>query len=103
MQKRKIGGITNIGTFYYDDSKNRTNGEFNVVLARKNSYDFYDVIYYTSPMSLKEMQSEEAQVRAVQGLSVGTVGFVATEGYEVCPDCYGCVSPQSLYANDLED
>ena len=103
VQKRKIGGITNIGTFYYDDSKNRTNGEFDVVLARKNSYDFYDVKYYTSPMSLKEMQSEEAQVRAVQGLSVGTVGFVATAGYEVCPDCYDCVSPQSLYESDLED
>ena len=103
VQKRKISGVTNIGTFYYDDSKNRTNGEFDVVLARKGAYDFYEVKYYTSPISLKEMQSEEAQVRAVQGLPVGTIGFVATAGYEQCPACYDCISPQSLYDDELSN
>ena len=103
VQKRKINGVTNIGTFYYDDSKNRTNGEFDVVLARKDAYDVYEVKYYSAPMRLKEMQSEEAQVRAIQGLNIGTIGFVATAGYEQCTDCYDCISPQSLYDDELSN
>lgn len=101
VQKRKIRDVSNIGTFYYDDKENKKNGEFDVVLARKNSYDIYETKYYTLPMSLKEMQSEEVQVRDIQGLTIGTIGFIATAGYENCPDCYDCISSQLLYDNEL--
>ena len=56
--------MSNIGTFYYDDSANKKNGEFDVVLERKNAYDIYEVKYYSVPIRLKEMQEEERQVRA---------------------------------------
>lgn len=101
VQKRKIRDVSNIGTFYYDDKENKKNGEFDVVLARKNSYDIYEIKYYTLPMSLKEMQSEEEQVRDIQGLKIGTIGFISTAGYESCSDCYDCISPQLLYDNEL--
>lgn len=101
VQKRKIRDVSNIGTFYYDDKENKKNGEFDVVLAHKNSYDIYEIKYYSLPMSLKEMQSEEKQVRDIQGLKIGTIGFISTAGYECCPDCYDCVSPQSLYDSEL--
>ena len=63
-QKRKLRGVSNIGTFYYDDSANKKNGEFDVVLERKNAYDIYEAKYYSVPIRLKEMQEEERQVRA---------------------------------------
>lgn len=103
VQKRKIGGISNIGTFYYDDKANKTNGEFDVVLARKDVYDVYEVKYYTSPLTFKEMQAEERQVRAIQGLEIGTIGFISTAGYENCRDRYDCIPPQALYDEDLFD
>lgn len=101
VQKRRITGVTNIGTFYYDDSKNKRNGEFDVVLAKKDSYDFYDVKYYSDKLSLKEMENEEKQVRLIPGLKVGVIGFVASSGYEDCPDSYNCISSNDLYDTEL--
>ena len=97
VQKRKMRGISNIGTFYYDDSAARTNGEFDVVLDRKDSYDIYEVKYYSSPMRLKEMRKEEEQVRAIKGLRIGRIGFIATAGYESTPEEFDCINAESLY------
>ena len=65
----KMRGVTNIGTFYYDDSTTHTNGEFDVVLERHDRYDIYEVKYYSSPLSVKEMEQEAQQVRSIK---VGT-------------------------------
>ena len=90
-------GISNIGTFYYDDSTTRTNGEFDVVLERKGIYDIYEVKYHFSPMRLKEMKKEEEQVRAIKGLKIGRLGFVSTAGFEEMPDEYDCICGEDLY------
>ena len=97
VKKRKLRGVSNIGTFYYDDSITRTNGEFDVVLERKNTYDIYEVKYYSSPMHLREMRKEESQVRAIKGLNVGKIGFIATAGYEGTPEEYDCINAVDLY------
>ena len=97
IKKRKLRGVSNIGTFYYDDSANKKNGEFDVVLERKNAYDIYEVKYYSVPMRLKEMQEEERQVRAIKGLQVGTIGFIAASGYEEMPGEYTCILADELY------
>jgi len=97
VKKRKIRGVLNIGTFYYDDSANKKNSEFDIVLERKDVYDIYEVKYYSAPMRLKEMQEEERQVRAIKGLKVGTIGFIAASGYENTPSGYSCISAEDLY------
>lgn len=97
VQKRKLRGISNIGTFYYDNSATRTNGEFDVVLERKGIYDIYEVKYYSSPMRLKEMKKEEEQVRAIKGLRLGKIGFVSTAGFEETPDTFDCICGEELY------
>lgn len=97
VQKRKLRGVSNIGTFYYDDSTKKKNGEFDVVLERKDTYDIYEVKYYTAPMRLKEMQKEEAQVRDIKGLRVGIIGFISTSGYEEAPEPYDCIAVEKLY------
>ena len=97
VKSRKMTGISNIGTFYYDDSTTRTNGEFDVVLERKGIYDIYEVKYHFSPMRLKEMKKEEEQVRAIKGLKIGRLGFVSTAGFEEMPDEYDCICGEDLY------
>lgn len=93
----KLRGISNIGTFYYDDSSTRTNGEFDVVLERKNIYDIYEVKYYSKPLELSEIHKEVAQIKAIKGLRIGKIGFIATAGYETTTDDYDFIDINNLY------
>lgn len=102
VQKQRIRGVSNIGTFYYDDKDNKLNGEFDVVLARKGLYDFYEVKYYTEQMSVSEMQEEEMQVVSIKGLKVGTIGFICTGGY-ASTTAYDCIPITSLYDDELSN
>ena len=97
VKNRKLRGISNIGTFYYDDSVTRTNGEFDVVLERKGTYDIYEVKYYTSPLSAKEMYNEVQQINNIKGLKVGKIGFISTSGFEKAPEEYDCINAEELY------
>ena len=92
----KLKGINNIGTYYYDDSQNKTSGEFDVVLQRKDTFDFYEVKYYKEKMSLSEMKQEESQVRAISDMIIGKIGFICTGGYEQTED-YDCIEIEKLY------
>ena len=53
--------------------------------------------YYTTPLRLKEMHKEEEQIRAIKGIQVGRIGFIATAGYEETPDSYDCILAEDLY------
>lgn len=97
VKARKMRGVSNIGTFYYDDSVAKKNGEFDVVLERKDAYDIYEVKYYSSPMRLSEMKKEATQVRAIKGLQVGTIGFIATAGYEEIVSDFDCIDVEDMY------
>ena len=97
VKNRKLRGISNIGTFDYDDSVTRTNGEFDVVLERKGTYDIYEVKYYTSPLSAKEMYNEVQQINNIKGLKVGKIGFISTSGFEKAPEEYDCINAEELY------
>lgn len=93
----KLKGVLNIGTYYYDDSASKTNGEFDVVLQRVSTYDIYEVKYYSSPLSLKEMREEERQIKAIKGINVGKVGFIASNGFEETTSEYDCITGDMLY------
>lgn len=97
VQKGKLRGISNIGTFYYDDSATRSNGEFDVVLEHKDTYDIYEVKYYSEPMQLCEIHKEVTQINAIKGLKIGKIGFISTAGYEATPDDYDFVDINNLY------
>ena len=98
VKSGKLHGITNIGTFYYDDSAAHTNGEFDVVLAHRDSYDIYEVKYYASPLSVKEMEQEARQVRNIKGLPVGDIGFISASGFEINEAPYVQISGEELYS-----
>lgn len=76
--------IINIGTYYYDDPINKTNGEFDVALKLKNGkYKIVEVKYYKdNPLSLKEMIQEFEQIKKIKEINIDSVSFVSTSGYE---------------------
>lgn len=97
VKEGKRKGIFRIGTYYYDDSATKTNGEFDIVLQRKDNFDIYEVKYYSKPLSLKEMQAEEEQIKNIKGLAVGNIGFISVRGFEEVSSEYDCISGEELY------
>ncbi len=81
-EKRKLTGVLNIGTYYYDDPKNRKNGEFDVVLERRDCFDVYEVKYLSSPLTKRQMQAEVAQISEIEEIQIGTIGFISVNGFE---------------------
>ncbi len=98
VQSRKLTGVLNIGTYYYDDSKTKTNGEFDVVLERKEVYDIYEAKYLTQPMSDSQIQKEVEQIRAIKGLTVGTIGFISANGFESTNGDYIYLNGEDVYS-----
>lgn len=97
VKEGKRKGIFRIGTYYYDDSATKTNGEFDVVLQKKDNFDIYEVKYYSKPLPLKEMQEEEEQIRDIKGIAVGKIGFISVSGFEELSSEYDCISGEDLY------
>ncbi|MCD7863511.1 MAG: winged helix-turn-helix transcriptional regulator [Lachnospiraceae bacterium] len=97
VRSRKLKGVLNIGTYYYDDSSTRTRGEFDVVLQRKDAFDIYEVKYLVTPMTQKQMQEEIRQVAGIKGIRVGAVGLISISGFEAENNEYICLDGASLY------
>lgn len=93
----RLPGITNIGTYYYDDPARRQNGEFDIALAFGNMYQIFDSKYYTKPMTADEVHLEAAQVREIKDLTVTELGFIAVNGFEEKEDGYHYIDGEELY------
>lgn len=78
----KLSGVKNIGTLYYDDSKNKTNGEFDVVLERESGYKIYDVKYMINKLDASSVNKEIKQVLDIESLKIEQIGFVNPGGFE---------------------
>ena len=96
-QNGNLRGVMNIGTYYYDDGETRTNGEFDVVLARRTGYDIYEVKYHTSPLGSKELYEEAEKIRNVKGLTLCKIGFISVSGYDASEDGYDLIDGDELY------
>jgi len=96
-QSGKLKGVTNIGSYYYDDSVTKTNGEFDVALQRKDTYDIYEVKYHAGIMSEKEMEKEADKIRNLKGLNVGQIGFITAMGCDDYENGYKCITGEDLY------
>ncbi len=97
VQSRKLKGVLNIGTYYYDDPKTKTNGEFDVVLQRKSAYDIYEAKYLTASMTQKQILEEIRQISEIKGITVGEIGFISINGFESKPEGYIYLDGASLY------
>ena len=93
----KLNGVTNIGTYYYDDSETKTNGEFDVALERRDIYDIYEVKYHSSPLGIGEMKKEAEQIKRIKGLQIGKIGFVSVSGFDADASGFDIVTGNELY------
>ncbi|MCD8201337.1 MAG: hypothetical protein LUD47_04660 [Clostridia bacterium] len=71
-----------IGSYYYDDRRTKTNGEFAVAIKKKDFFAIYEAKYLSGPMTKKMTEKETAQIRNIKGLHVGEIGFVSVNGFE---------------------
>ena len=99
VQSGKLKGILNIGTYYYDDSKTKKNGEFDVVLERKDAFDIYEAKYLISPMTDNQIEEEIKQVRDIPKLEIGKIGFISINGFESEHPDFPCIDGKTLYEN----
>ncbi len=97
VQNRKLNGILNIGTFYYDDEVNKMNGEFDIALQCKNGYAIYEAKYYKDKLSETEMLQEEKQIKLIKGLIINKIGFITVFGVEKVIDNFDYITGTELY------
>ena len=77
--------VINVGTYYYDDIKNKTNGEFDVALMHlDNKVTIVEVKYFKEGHLLSdgEMNEEFHQVKQIDELNIKDVAFVSTSGFD---------------------
>ena len=72
--------IEKIGKYYYDDPKNKTNGEFDVVTLDENGYVFYEVKFRKKSISQAMIDEEIEQVKRT-GLNCYKYVFIARSGF----------------------
>ena len=97
-----LAGVSDFGSYWYDDPKTKTNGEFDCVLDRAGTLDFFECKRFDRPMTLAECRTEEEQVRAIPGVSIGNIGFVCTGGFDFESDKYRLITGDDLYSPELE-
>ena len=93
----QLPGITNIGTYYYDDPLRHRNGEFDIALAFGDQVQLFEAKYYKRPLALSEIHKEAGQIREIEVLKVAHLGFIAVNGFEKQEDGYSYYNGEDLY------
>lgn len=92
-------GVFNIGTYWYDDPKERKNGEFDCVLKHQNGYSFYEVKFYKDPLTRSLCEKEESEIRALtKNMDIQKIGFISSSGFSFTDDKYDLIDGEHLYA-----
>lgn len=90
--------VEDFGSYWYDDQKNKINGEFDCVIKRKGElFDFYECKYFDRKMTLAECEAEERQIRQQGNITPAKIGFVCTGGFDFSDDRYVLIDGQNLY------
>lgn len=93
----ELKGVYDIGTYYYDDSAKRKNGEFDIALKRANGFDIYEAKYYVGQLTEKEMLQEEKQVLEIPALNIEKIGFITVSGVENKLERFEYIDGNKLY------
>lgn len=92
-----LDDVLDIGTYWYDDKKKKMNGEFDCVIKRKDSYDIYEVKNLESKLSDTMINKEIEQIRKIEGIRIGRIGFISVSGFENKIDGIEQISSEDLY------
>lgn len=83
-RKAKFKGyeILDIGSYWFDDKKNKTNREFDcVVQLSDGEYSCYEVKFYQHPMPEEEARKEIAKINDIGELSIKHTGLICSAGF----------------------
>lgn len=84
IKENKLGNINppfyEIGKYYYDDIKNKKNGEFDIVTLDDLGYIFYEVKYRKDKITYEMVLNEIKQVKETN-LNCYKYGFIAKSGF----------------------
>ena len=85
IRKNKKGEINpifeKIGKYYYDNPKEHTNGEFDVVTQDEKGYVFYEAKFRKNPISASIIENEIKQVKST-GLNCYKYVFISKSGFQ---------------------
>lgn len=97
VKSKKIKGILDIGTYYFDNPEKKENGEFDIALKKKDGYEIYEAKYYLKPLKATEMLEEEKQIKQIKGLNISKIGFITVSGVENGIDRFSYINGEELY------
>lgn len=86
-----------IGTYWYDDVKTKTNGQFDVVTYDKLGYIFYEVKYTNSLINEHIVNEEIRQFKNVN-LNYYNLGFVSKTGFNNVSSKYHLITLDDMYS-----
>lgn len=101
IRKNKEGlikpALYKVGKYYYDDAKNKRNGEFDVVTLDKYGYTFYEVKFTKSPIDDAVVNEEKTQLSKA-GISYNRLGFISKSGFRIDDnENYIVISIEDMY------
>ena len=89
--------ILEIGTYYFDDKENKTNGQFDIALKVKDGYEIYDAKFYKEPIKPSVMKKELDDIELIKEIVVTKIGFVSVNGFVSNNLPYEQISGKDLY------
>ena len=97
VKKDMLKGIKNIGVYYYDDSINKTNGEFDVAIETSAGYEIYEAKFLRNKVKKAMIDKEAAQIKQISAITINKIGFVSISGFEDFKCKYQLISGEDLY------
>ena len=82
VKNGKINDIYNIGSYYYDDSVNKKNGEFDVALETKDGFHIIEAKFYKDKIKKSLVDKEIKQIMDIKEINVTKIGFASINGFE---------------------
>ena len=77
-----IKDIQDVGTYYYDDAKQKINGEFDVAIEKKDSFDIIEVKYLKDKVTSDIVNKEIEQINRIAEIKIGKKGVISINGFE---------------------
>ncbi len=101
IRMNKMGNIKpvieEIGTYWYDNPKEKRNGQFDLVTKSKDGYDFYEV-KFTSKSLDDSVVNEELYQLTQANIKYNKLGFISKSGFSICNNMdYYLISLDDIY------
>ncbi len=81
-ERGKRMDIMQIGNYWYDDRKKKSNGEFDVVLYTDDGYEIYECKFLKSRATSSLVKEEKRKAMAIEGIPMRRFGFISSSGFE---------------------